>query len=319
MSLRVHISPTLDQVKDDNGVGRVVIAQHKYLQEQGIEIVSPDRAEVITAHITGEGLPRVDVLSLHGLYWTGDPGSGTYNRWHHDANRRIMAAARVARAITVPSGWVSNSFKRDMRINPTVIGHGIEVDEWQPAEHLGYVLWNKNRAADSCDPTPALELAKRGIKTVTTFAPDGERPASLYVTGTVPHDKMKQLVCGAEVYLATTKETFGIGTLEAMAAGVPILGYDYGGTSDLVVHGETGYLVRPGDIDDLMAGLDYIRTHRQRLATNAREHARGYTWQRVAAQYAELYRRVAEMQDENRPAVIDPAIYTVVMERGMAL
>jgi glycosyltransferase involved in cell wall biosynthesis len=306
MSLKVHISPTAAQVRDTDGVGRVVLAQHKWLPEQGIELVAdPNAADVIAAHITGDGLPRVDVLSLHGLYWTGDPNSGIYSRWHSDANQKILAAARAAKAITVPSDWVAGPFLRDMRLQPTVIGHGIEVDDWEPAdEHKGYVLWNKNRSGDSCNPAPAVDLARRGVKVVTTFAPGGDRPSSLYVTGTLPHADMKQLVRHAEAYLATTKETFGIGTLEAMAAGVPVLGYDWGGTADLVRHQATGYLVKPGDIDGLMEGLAYIRKHRARLSEASREVARLYDWRAVAADYAALYRQVAEPEPSGVTVVI---------------
>ncbi len=314
MTLKVHISPTAAQVSDDNGVGKVVLAQHRYLHEQGIELVPAEQADVIATHITANGLPRVDVLHNHGLYWNADPTSGKYSRWHGDANRVILDAARRAKAITVPSDWVAESFRRDMRINPAVIGHGIELDDWEPQEPRGYVLWNKNRAGDVCDPTPAVELARRGVKVAATFAPDKDRPADLYVTGTLPHAKMRELIQSAEAYLATTMETFGIGTLEALAAGVPVLGYAYGGTADLVVHQETGYLVAPGDIDGLVEGLAYIRSHRQRLAAAAREHARSFTWQRVAAQYAELYRRVAEPEPAGVTVVITNHNYREYLE-----
>jgi glycosyltransferase involved in cell wall biosynthesis len=40
----------------------------------------------------------------------------------------------------------------------------------------------------------------------------------------------------AGVYLSTAKETFGIGILEALACGVPVLGYAHGGILDLVQH-----------------------------------------------------------------------------------
>lgn len=304
MTLKVHLSPTASQVNDTDGVGRVVLAMHHYLPEQGIELVSrPEEADVIAAHITGDGLPRVDCLHLHGIYFTGDPGSGTYARWHSDINSRILKAARGARAITVPSPWVSEPFKRDMRISPTVIGHGIEVDDWEVAEPRGYVLWNKGRTSDVCSPLPATELARRGIQVVSTFGPT-DAPATMQIIGLQSHQDMHRWITEAEAYLATTMETFGIGTLEALASGVPVLGYAQGGTADLVIHQETGYLVQPGDIEGLVEGLAYIRSHRTRLAAAAREHARGYDWRRVAAQYAEFYRRVAEPEPASVSVII---------------
>jgi glycosyltransferase involved in cell wall biosynthesis len=301
MSLKVYISPQPAQIRDDNGIGRVIHAQFKYLPEYGIELVSePVQADVIAAHITGEGLPRVDVLHLHGLYWSGDRGSGQYVAWHHEANRRIVQSARKAHTITVPSPWVGEVFKRDMRLVPDIIGHGLDLDDWDPRPEGtrtpgDYVLWNKNRVGDVCSPDAAVALARRGAHVVSTFGPQhGDLPPSMQVIGTVPHEQMREHVRNAAVYLATTKETFGIGTIEAMASGVPVLGYAFGGTADLVEHGVTGYLVRPGDVDGLWAGLLHILEHRQAMSAAAREAATRYTWDHVMRQYADLYRRMAK-------------------------
>lgn len=299
---RVFISPQPSQTKDDNGVGRVVLAQHRYLPEHGIELVgSVEQAEVVVAHIIKGTLPYVDALCCHGAYWTGDVDSGEYTSWHHNANAMILATAREARAITVPSTWVAMPFKRDMRITPTVIGHGIEANDWQPRPNQGYVLWNKNRAADACSPLPVWELASRGVDVVSTFATPQEgkaAPKTLRVIGTQPHAIMKEWIQAADVYLATTKETFGIGTLEAMASGVPILGYAWGGTLDIVEHGVTGWLVEPGDIDGLLEGLEILRNNRARYSQAAREAAKAHSWQAVMSKYADLFRQVAEEKRE---------------------
>jgi glycosyltransferase involved in cell wall biosynthesis len=302
---RVFISPNPEQIKDDNGIGRVINAQYKYLPDHGIELVnSPDHADVIAGHITADGLPRIDVLMCHGLYWTGDPGSGSYVAWHHEANRRILGAAREALAITVPSPWVAECFKRDMRLVPDVIGHGIDMDEWAPANQPGqYILWNKNRVGDVCTPDAAQALAARGLPVVSTFGTPGP---SMQVTGVLPHAEMREAVTGAGVYLATTKETFGIGTLEALAAGVPVLGYAWGGTADLIEHQVTGYLVEPGDVDGLAAGYAWLMEHRADVGAAARTAAEAHTWDRVMSQYAALYRRVAEQRasEKHRVSVV---------------
>lgn len=305
MTVRVHLSPGVDQVAADNGVGQVVRAMAQHLPQHGVELVGPDEAEVIACHIQQGDLPRVDVLHCHGLYFA-DIEHAPYHPWHHAANARIAAAARAARAITVPSAWVAEPFKRDMRIAPHVIGHGVDIAAWAPADaHQGYVLWNKNRGADVCDPGPAYALAERGALVVATFAPTGAPGLpTLTVVGAQPHDTMRELVRHAEVYLATTRETFGIGTLEALAAGVPVLGYDYGGTAELVEHQVSGYLVAPGDGDGLLAGLAWLRAHPECRAA-ARARAAAYPWARAMRQYAALYHQVAaERQRPSRVSVV---------------
>lgn len=310
--VRVHIAPSPDVIGANNGIGRVVAAQYARLPEYGIELCDPDRADVIACHVEQGQLPRVDILHCHGLYWTGDTGSGTYVRWHHEANKRIIASARRAIAITVPSRWVAMPFKRDMRITPHVIGHGVDLPDVSAVDtrdNRGYILWNKNRAGDVCDPAPALALAERGHAVVSTFAPAGITPTSMRVIGPQSHSDMQQWIAGAGIYLATTNETFGIGTLEAMAYGVPVLGYRYGGTADLVRHKKEGYLANPGDLDDLATGVDWLQRHYMAVSASARQRAALHTWPNVIARYADLYRQIAAYRatEQQRVAFVIPA------------
>jgi len=305
---KVLLLPNADNIESNNGIGRVVHAQRKYLPQFGIDLVgSEDRADIIAGHTHDYGASRVDVVHLHGVYWLGDVGSGEYSQWHKDANRRIIASVRRARAVTVPSDWVAQPFRRDMRIRPLVIGHGLDMSEWSPGYPRGYILWNKNRDGDVCNPTWPYHLALRGQDVVTTFIPKGESASpqlKLRVTGAMASEPMKALLREADIYLATTKETFGIGTLEALACGVPVLGFDWGGTAGLITHGENGYLARPGDIDDLLEGAAYIRANRARLSDNAIQAAQAYTWERAAEQYANLYHSLARNVEPQTVAVI---------------
>ena len=291
MTLRVHIAPTPQQIPDDNGIGRIIHAQYRLLPELGIEFVPPEQADVIACHIEKGGLPRVDCLHSHGIYFEDLPHT-PYAAWHHEANVRIAAAAREAIAITVPSPWVAEVFKRDMRLQPHVIGHGIDLDDWQVGTPSGYVLFNKNRPSDVCSIDPVIALANADIPVVSTFGPNNH--SFIRVINTQPHTAMKQYIGHADVYLATTPETFGIGTLEAMAAGVPMLGYDWCGTADLVRDGVDGILVPPGDTDALVWGYHQILIERAKYSANARERAQQYGWQPIMQQYADLYQFVAD-------------------------
>ena len=295
--------------KSEGGIRRVVEAYEKHLPKFGAIFVDTiQEADVVAVHAGWDGvLP--DVAILHGLYWTGDYSA---NNAEYRANEVIIENIRHALRITVPSEWVSEPFKRDMHITPTVVPHGIEWQDWQHSyETSGFVLWNKNRVADVCNPQAVGELARRfpQQRFVTTFALDNDKKLdNVTVTGTMEHAEMREFVQRAGVYLATTPETFGIGTLEAMAAGVPVLCWNEKGNGALVHHGVTGYCAVPGDYDDLARGLEYCLEHREVLGANGRDVAKAYTWENAAAKLMRVIRDAyVEKQTPKGYSVVIPA------------
>lgn len=285
--MKVLMIPSFPTRPGTDGISRVVEAYQRYLPEYGVEFVHEGEEYDIKA--VHAGVETGEVAHLHGAYFTADYDAA---EWEWESNRQIVNALRQAKQVTVPSAWVAETLQRDMRLNPTVVPHGIEWQEWQHKQpNGGYVLWNKNRDADVCSPVAVAVLAARfpSVKFISTFAPVN-RPPNVTVTGRVPFPQMKQMVQRAGVYLATTKETFGLGLLEAMASGIPVLAFAHGGAKDLVQHGVSGYLAKPGDWDDLSAGLAYCLEHRDVLGANGRELAKAWTWRAACEIVAKVYR-----------------------------
>lgn len=297
MSRKVLIYPSPENIEKNNGIGRVVHAQYKHLPNYDIDLVGTEaEAEVVFLHTQMYDYKRVDVLGVHGLYWTGDYGSGKYDTWHIRANDKIADAARKAKKIVVPADWVAEPFRRDMLIQPVIIPHGIDTAEWTPltmseyTQSPKYLLWGKNRAGDVCDPKWAHQLALMDIPVISTFAPAGPTiPDNMKVIGKQPEGQMKALIRHATALLVTTKETFGIQTLEALASGVPVLCFDFGGQKDIIQHKVNGYKVAPYDVDGLKLGWEYILAHWKEMSEAARERAKQYSWEQAAKQYAELF------------------------------
>lgn len=306
---KIYMLPTPTQARQDtsNAIHQIVLKLEQYLPQHGWEITEDrNEADLVAGHAgQTDGRTPVDVAHCHGLYPTQ---AHPEHLWHWAANAHVLDNIRTAYQVTVPSNWVADILRRDMHIDPAVIGWAIEHEDWAGAENKGYVLWNKTRADSTCDPTPLIELAKRfpHVQFVTTFGENA--PANVRVIGRQPYEKMQEFVRGATVYLGTTKETFGIGTLEPMSCGIPVLGYDWGSTAEIVEHGVTGYLVPPSDVDALAEGLEYCLQHRDVLGGNARVAVQQYTWDRVAEEFAATYRVAMSM----RPAATAPKVSVVI-------
>lgn len=315
--MRVLMTPPLSAFDNhESGIKRVIEAWIKHAPA-GIEFVecNVEREDLYDLFVIHAGsvnrypAKRPIVSALHGLYWTSDYQASA---WEWAANSSVIESIRRATSVTVPSNWVAETLQRDFRINPTVVHHGIDWKLWEhEIEPKGYVLWNKNRNADVCSPYPVGQLAKLAsdVHFITTFAPP-DALKNVTTIGLQSHDTMKTIVQGASVYLSTTKETFGIGILEALAAGVPVLGFRFGGNVDIVEHGVNGYLAHPNNYDDLLQGLRWCIEHREVLSNNARTSARKWDWKKPMQTVAEVFEKAFNVHAYNqRPLRLDAEVF----------
>lgn len=273
------------------GIKRVVEALYKYLPEYGIDLVNNEaEADVVNAHATAlVDTKKPLVYSSHGLYWGEFP-------WPYDfkmANQAMIDAMSRAQAVTAVSRWVAHAISRAMLVRPKVIHHGIDSDEWTPGKkNSGYILWNKARADVVSNPDEMQRLAAMmpAVPFVTTI---GNPQANVQVVGTVEHHIMRDMVQQAGLYLATARETFGIGTLEALACGVPVVGWAHGGQLEIIEHGRNGLLAPPGDYEALARCVEEALDRRAELSEYARQSAvEKWAWAPRIQQYAELFREV---------------------------
>lgn len=308
---KLLILPGFDNAdKGDGGIRRVVEAQKRYLPKYGYEILSSkgldprivaEHADLVALH-GGAWLDvdRPKVNHCHGLYWQ----EYEWPVWAHEMNKEVVASIRQCEASTSPSNWVSRILARGMMIDSKVLYHGIEPKEWKAGNKSGYALWNKTRPDPICDVEPIGVLARMApdVPFISTYAPT-QAVANITTTGKLSYDRAKGYIQDASVYLCNTRETFGIGTLEAMASETPILGWNWGGQREIVEHKVTGWLARPGDYESLHEGLVYCLLHRERLGRAARAHVLKYfTWANAIKAYAGLYDNVLRDWQQSRTA-----------------
>jgi D-inositol-3-phosphate glycosyltransferase len=125
---------------------------------------------------------------------------------------------------------------------------------------------------------------KYGVKDMVTFL--GKRA----------QDTLPYYYSAAEtVVVPSHYESFGMVALEAMACGTPVVASQVGGLAFLVKDGVTGYTVPVGDPEALCCRLRSLMSDpvlRAQMGQQAAEFARGYAWEKIAAQIVGLYKDV---------------------------
>ncbi len=150
------------------------------------------------------------------------------------------------------------------------VHHGIPIDEFAfRRESDGYLLFFGRIHPDK-GTVAAIEVARRtgrrlkiaGIVQDQPYfdrevAPhiDGDRVCYL---GSVGPEKRAEILGGAEalLHLINFDEPFGLSMVEAMACGVPVIAIGRGSVPEIVVHGETGFIVT--DLDAATAAVRRI-------------------------------------------------------------
>ena len=84
--------------------------------------------------------------------------------------------------------------------------------------------------------------------------------AQVTYEGFLPTDDLQAAIGGCSAVVMTPKwvEAFGNVAIEAMACGVPVIAYRRGGPAEIVIDGETGFLVEPDDIDGLVTAVQHL-------------------------------------------------------------
>lgn len=108
---------------------------------------------------------------------------------------------------------------------------------------------------------------------------------------------VESLLPEADLFLLLSdKESFGLGALEAMSCGVPVIGCQKGGLPEVVLHGQTGFLAPVGDVEAMSEYALKILTDddlRKQMGENARQRVlKSFDAELIVPQYEEFYRQV---------------------------
>ena len=115
--------------------------------------------------------------------------------------------------------------------------------------------------------------------------------------GYIPEAEVPTVLAQARVVCLPYRDIDQSGVLHlAMAAGIPVVTTRVGGLSEVVVDGETGFLVEPQAPPELASALGKLLSDDERLVAmgrRAREAAeRDYAWDRIAHKTLDFYARL---------------------------
>lgn len=111
--------------------------------------------------------------------------------------------------------------------------------------------------------------------------------------GRVSSKDKQNLFATADIYLAPSLygESFGIVLLEAMQAGVPLVGYANDGYKELLTKEQLNYFVSPRNIHDLANAIFQIQNHEvlKKLQRVGKAYVANYEWDRLVEHVEYLY------------------------------
>lgn len=126
----------------------------------------------------------------------------------------------------------------------------------------------------------------------------------IHFAGHIPYEEMPDYLNMCDVFVtASSAEVHPLSVIEAMAAGLPVLGIDSPGVGDTVIDGETGLLCEEDDLAGFTAKMTRLvidHAYRKKMRTTARNMADQYSIERtgeiVLQHYEQLVQQAARKQ-----------------------
>src|SRR5581483_9674997 len=158
---------------------------------------------------------------------------------------------------------------------------GLSADDYV----IGLCSWLRPEKAHSDLLQAIVQLRSRGKPAKALLIGDGPERATIenqirelglseqaVITGMQPDVRPFIGCCDVMTLVSHAVETFSLAALESMALGKPLVMTDIGGASEQVVHGQTGFLFEPGDIEALCGHLATLESAslRARMGSAAR-------------------------------------------------
>ena len=117
--------------------------------------------------------------------------------------------------------------------------------------------------------------------------------------GAVAPEKVSEYLMKGKLFVlpAVKGEGFPNVILEAMSVGLPVVATSLGGILDLVKNGETGFLVKPADVEALAGKITEIVNNDSLwsiMSDNCLKEVKRYSWDNIIRQIEGVYESCVE-------------------------
>jgi glycosyltransferase involved in cell wall biosynthesis len=239
------------------------------------------------------------------------------------AQGSLTRMLRRCRVVTATTHQLARETARYMAADRPiyVIPFGVDLSRFAVREGasggdvvLGFVKWLKPKYGPdvmveafarihAARPNTTLVLAGKGEMQGALEARVRELglESSVQILGRVDHEKVPALIGSFDIMVMPSvyeSETFGVAAIEASASGVPVVASRVGGVPEAVLHGRTGLLVPPRDVEALAKAcielIDDPARRREMGLAGRRFVERYYSWPDNTRLMGEVYRAAVE-------------------------
>lgn len=147
-------------------------------------------------------------------------------------------------------------------------------------------------------PSATLTIIGQGAErtALETLCAELNITRSVRFLGQIPnHEVLAEMATAQFFAMPSVREGFGIVYLEAMANGCITIGTEGEGISDLIVHGENGFLVPADDPDAIVNAVESCLQNSEQakhIAHQGSSSAKELTWSANAKKYIELFEQL---------------------------
>ena len=109
-------------------------------------------------------------------------------------------------------------------------------------------------------------------------------------------DAVEELLAVSDLFIMpSSKESFGLAALEAMAVEVPVISSNIGGIPEVNIHGETGFLSDVGNVDEMSNYAIQLlnnETQLKEFKANALKQAQNFSIETILPKYENYYEHI---------------------------